>query len=74
MTNEQKAAFLNEVAVMVPHDDNEPMRINSVVDGELYCTGEESSEEYVFDLNEVNLDDYMFYRLTLVTPQDMLAQ
>jgi len=68
MNTEQLKALLNSCNVMVPHADEESMRIDFVADDEnaVYCTGEESGEQYFIDLNDIDVNDYRFYRLQLV--------
>lgn len=70
MINQELIAFLGGIAVMVPHADEEAMQIDVVDPNEnaVYCTGEETGEQYYISLDELNVDDYMFYKLQLVEP------
>ena len=60
--------FLIGIAIMVPHADEEAMQIDmvDVEENAVYCTGEESGEQYYIDLNDFNVNDYMFYKLQFV--------
>ena len=66
MNKEKLIAFLNRTAVIVPHADEESMRVDHVLDNEVYCTGEESGEQYAIGLDEFDPNDYMFYELKLI--------
>ena len=70
MNKEQLIALLNNTAVMVPHADEESMRIDHVLDNELFCTGEESGEQYAIGLDDIDVNDYMFYKLQLIDLND----
>lgn len=70
MNKENLVAFLNDVTVIVPHSDDEAMQVDLVDPEEfgMYATGEESGEQYYIDLNDFNVNEYLFYRLQLVEP------
>ena len=66
MTKEQLIALLNQTAVIVPHADDESMRVEHVLDNEVYCTGEDTGEQYAIGLDEFDPNEYMFYELKLI--------
>lgn len=70
MTNEKLITFLSDISVIVPIADEEAMRVDLVDSDEnsVYCTGEESGEQYYIDIDELNVEEYMFYKLQLVEP------
>lgn len=68
MSDTKLIEFLSSIAVMVPSNGDEAMQVD-VVDPEeraIYCTGEESGEQYYIGFDDFNPDDYMFYKLQLV--------
>jgi hypothetical protein len=68
MSDTKLIEFLSGIAIIVPHADEEAMQVD-VVDPEeraIYCTGEESGEQYYIGFDEFNPDDFMFYKLQLV--------
>lgn len=62
MNRAQKERFLSEAAIICPLDE-EAMRINYVDDGNVYATGEESGEEYTIDVDDVDFENSIFYKL-----------
>jgi hypothetical protein len=78
MTDYHKlAVFLSDVAVML-HIDSEGMRINYVdtdidlVDGlpVVHATGEESGEEYSIPINEIDVENTLFYKFQQIEFKD----
>lgn len=68
MSDTKLIEFLSSIAAMVPNNGDEAMQVD-VVDPEeraIYCTGEESGEQYYIGFDDFNPDDYMFYKLQLV--------
>ena len=74
-----RMAFFNEVAVIVPidHNEEEVMRVDMVDQdgdaGTVYATGEETGEQYALDVSELDLNEYVFYRLVATTPKELLG-
>ena len=62
MNRSQKERFISEAAIICPLDD-EAMRIDYVYDGNVYVIGEESGEDYVIDINDVDFENSIFYKL-----------
>ena len=64
---EKVCELANAAAIYVPFDA-EGMRIIAVVveDGCFYAEGEESGEDYRIEFEDVDLEQDMFYKLTLM--------
>ena len=58
-------------AILFLDADSEGIRINMVDDEEgiIYGEGEESGEDYHIAYNEIDLEEAMWYRLQLLTPE-----
>jgi hypothetical protein len=65
MNIQKLESFLQTVAVVVPMENEEAMRVDFIDDEEhsMYVTGEESGEQYYIDLNDFEPSEYMFYEL-----------
>ena len=74
MNIQQRIAFFKEIAVMVPAGTNdESMRIDYVDEETVYATGEDTGEQYSLPLEEIDMNDYIFYQLVITTPKSLLG-
>ena len=75
MNIEQRISFFRSIAVMAPVGDDEAMRIDHIDESDnsavVYMTGEDTGEQYCMDIEEILMDDYVFYQLTVVTPKSI---
>lgn len=62
MNRAQKERFLSEAAIICPVDE-ESMRINYVDEKGVHVTGEESGEDYLIDVDDVDFENSIFYKL-----------
>lgn len=71
MNIDKLKALLSDTTIIVPHnEDDEAMRVNFIVDDEIYLTGEDTGEEYAIGLEEFDVEDYKFYRLSIIDIDD----
>ena len=76
MDIEKRIAFFNEVALIVPTGSlDEAMRIDVVDGGEqvIHTTGEDTGESYQLNLNEIDMNEYIFYQFVSVSPKSILG-
>ena len=76
MDIEKRIAFFNEVALIVPTGSlDEAMRIDVVDGGEqvIHTTGEDTGESYQLNLNEIDMNEYIFYQYVSVSPKSILG-
>ncbi len=69
MNIEKRIEFFSDLAVIVPSADEEAMRVD-LVDPEgkvVYATGEETGEQYQLELEGLDMNDYIFYKLVRAT-------
>lgn len=76
MDIEKRIAFFNEVALIVPTGSlDEAMRVDVVDGGEqvIHTTGEDTGESYQLNLNEIDMNEYIFYQYVSVSPKSILG-
>ena len=71
----KRIEFFQNIAVIEPSNIDEAMRIDVVDGGEqvIYATGEDSGEEYILPIGEIDMDDNIFYQLVITTPKSLLG-
>ena len=71
----KRIEFFQSIAIIEPVGNDEAMQIDVVDDGEqaIYVTGVDSGEQYYLPIDEIDMNEYVFYKLIIATPKSILG-